>query len=72
MSLTCQLAPDPVTVTAYCPVFLRTPRVSVIFWLMLTMKVMLAEPNARSERMLAEPTETSFALARGPAMPGVA
>ena len=72
MSLTCQLRPEPETVTANCPVFLLTPFVEVIFWLMVTMNVMLPEPNARSELMLAVPVETCLARSRGPATPGVA
>jgi hypothetical protein len=72
MSLTCQLPPEPATVTAYCPLLRLTPPVLVIFWRMTTMNVMLPEPNARSELMLEVPVETCFARTRGPATPGVA
>jgi len=72
MSLTCQLPPEPVTVTAYCAVLRLTPRVPVIFWWMATMNVMLPEPNARSALMLEVPAETCFCRARGLATPGVA
>jgi hypothetical protein len=70
MSLTCQLLPSLVTVTEYWPMTGDRPLVSVISWLIVTTKVMLDEPNARSELMTALPVETCFFLVRWLVTPG--
>jgi hypothetical protein len=70
MSLTCQLPPTPVTVTAYCALDWLRPAVSVIFSVIVTMKVMLDGPYARSEPITALPVETCFSLVLAFATPG--
>ena len=58
MSLTCQLAPEPVRVTAYCVLPLLAPLLVTSRWPAVTVNVMLDEPNARSELISAVPVET--------------
>jgi len=45
--------------------------VLTIFWVMVTMKVRLPGPKARSELILALPVDTCFSSTRGPESPGV-
>ena len=70
MSLTCQLLPTPVTVTAYCALDWLRPAVSVICSVIVTMKVMLDGPYALSEPMTALPVETCFSLVLAFETPG--
>src|SRR5262249_14591738 len=71
MSLTCQCPAPPTTVSANWLVFSLLPLVLAIFWVIVTMKVRLPGPKARSELILARPVDTCFSSARGPASPGV-
>ena len=71
MSLTCQLLPEPVTVTAYCVLALLVPSEVASRCPAVTMNVMLEGPNARSELITAVPVETCFWLVRSLATPGV-
>jgi hypothetical protein len=70
MSFTCQLLPLLATVTAYCALTADRPLVSVISWLIVTTKVMLDGPKARSELMTALPVATCLFLVRWLATPG--
>ncbi len=70
MSLTCQLSAAPVTVTAYFVLVWLRPLMSVIFSVIVTTKVRLDGPYARSELITALPVETCFWLARALATPG--
>ena len=71
MSLTCQLVPEPVTVTAYCVLPLLVPLAVTSRCPAVTTNVMLEGPNARSELITAVPAETCFWLVRSLATPGV-
>ena len=71
MSFTCQLAPEPVTVTAYCVLPLLVPLRVTSRWPVVTVNVMLDGPNARSELITAVPVETCCWLVRSLATPGV-
>ena len=72
MSFTCQLVPEPVTVTAYCVLPLVVPFALASCWSAVMMNVMLEGPNARSESIMAVPVETCFWLVLRVATPGVA
>src|SRR5579859_5510906 len=71
MSLTCQLLPDPVTVTAYCALAWLVPLEVASRWPAVTTNVMLDGPNARSELITAVPVETCFWSLRSLATPEV-
>src|SRR5262249_25890023 len=71
MSLTCQLAPEPVKVTAYCALPLLAPRELTRCCVVLTTKVRLDVPNARSELIAAVPVEACFWPVRVLTTPGV-
>ena len=71
MSLTCQLLPEPVRVTAYCVLPLLVPWELTRCCVVLTMNVRLDGPKARSELMAAVPVETCCWLVRVLATPGV-
>ena len=71
MSLTCQLPPEPVRVTAYRVLPLLVPLVVASRCPAVTMNVMLDGPNARSELITAVPVETCCWLVRRLATPGV-
>ena len=60
MSLTCQLLPPPVAVTAYGTETVLRPLVSVNCWLTVTTKVRLDAPKARNELIAAVPVATCF------------
>ena len=71
MSLTCQLVPEPVTVTAYCVLPCVVPFALTSRCPAVTMNVRLEGPNARSELITAVPVETCFSLVLSVATPGV-
>ena len=64
MSLTCQLLPEPVTVTAYCVLPLLAPLGADQLLVVVTTNVMLDGPKARSELIAAVPVETCCWLVR--------
>ena len=71
MSFTCQLVPDPVSVTAYWLLPLLVPFEVARCCVPVTMKVRLDGPNARSELITAVPVDTCFWLVLTLTTPGV-
>src|ERR1700683_977098 len=71
ISLTCQLLPATVTVTASCVLPLVVPFTVTSRCPALTMKVKLEGPKARIETIAAVPVDTCFWLVRRLATPGV-
>src|SRR5581483_1739052 len=71
MSLTCQLAPLPVSVTAYFWLPLLVPCEVVIRCAMFTMNTRLDCPNPRSDSIVAVAVATCCWLVRSCATPGV-